>query len=92
MLHGDANTHVWCLAPFLSYHLIPRGRKNIWILQTLLLPMAGIGPGPPVQQASALSITPLPLGKGGVLSIRNTQILNFDFYPIHQGGSSQKVA
>ena len=28
----------------------------------LLLPAAGIEPGPPEQQASALSITPLPLG------------------------------
>ena len=29
---------------------------------TLLLWTAGIKPGPPAQQASALSITPLPLG------------------------------
>ena len=63
LLHRDARSLNWCLAPFLSYHLIPRGRKTIRILQqTLLLPTAGIEPGPPTQQASALSITPLPLG------------------------------
>ena len=28
LLNGDARSLVWCLAPFLSYHLIPRGRKN----------------------------------------------------------------
>ena len=31
-------------------------------IATLLLPMTGIEPGPPGQQASVLFITPLPLG------------------------------
>ena len=34
----------------------------------LLLPMAGIEHGPPAQQASALSITPLPLGCSSLVS------------------------
>ena len=46
-----------------SYHLRPRGRKIIWILQLdPNMPLVGIEPGPPVQQARALSITPLPPG------------------------------
>ena len=32
-------------------------------LSTLLMPTAGIEPGPLVQQASELCITPLPLGR-----------------------------
>ena len=40
-----------------------REKKPSELLQTLmLLPTAGIKPGPPVQQGSVLSITPLPLG------------------------------
>ena len=38
-----------------------RGRKNHLNIATLLLPTAGIEPGSPGQQGSALSITPLPL-------------------------------
>ena len=38
---------------------MPKSHLN---MVTLLLLMAGIEPGPPVQQATALSITPLHLG------------------------------
>ena len=41
---------------YFTYHLMARGRKTI-----LIMPTAGIEPGPPTQQASGLSITPMPL-------------------------------
>ena len=41
--------------------------KNHLNIATFLLPMAGIEPGPPAQQASALFITPLPIGFPKVL-------------------------
>ena len=41
---------------------MPRGRKKHLNIATLLMPTAGLEPGPPAQQASALSIAPLPLG------------------------------
>ena len=40
---------------------MPRKRKNPSEYYSLLLPMVGIEPRPPEQQASALSITPLHL-------------------------------
>ena len=55
--------NIWIIAPFFSLLPYAEWEKNtIWIFQFLILPMTGIEPGPPVQQASALSITPLPLG------------------------------
>ena len=54
-----------------SYHLRPRGRKIIWILQLdPNMPLVGIEPGPPAQQARALSITLLPPGIGVIPKIR----------------------
>ena len=41
-----------CLAPFLSYLLMPKNHQNIY----LLMPTAWTEPGPPTQQATALSI------------------------------------
>ena len=54
--------------------LCREGEKTIWILQLFLafLPKAGIKPGPPAQQASALSITPLPLGISAIRFITST--------------------
>ena len=50
-----------------SYHLIPK-RKNH-------LDNAGIEPGLPAQQASALSITPLPLGQSASLAKEGGNLL-----------------
>ena len=49
---------------FVTYHIMPWGRKNPFEIlpHFYAFPMAGIEPGPPVQLASALSITTLPLG------------------------------
>ena len=49
-----------CLAPFSNYHLMPREKNHLNCF--LILPTVGIEPRLPVQQASTLSITPLPLG------------------------------
>ena len=48
------------LAPFSNYHLMPREKTHLNCF--LLLPTVGIEPRLPAQQASTLSITPLPLG------------------------------
>ena len=48
---------------FFPTTLYPEEEKpSEYCKQTLLLPTAGIEPGPPAQQASVLFITPLPLG------------------------------
>ena len=53
---------------------MPRGRKNHLNIATFLhMPTAGIEPGPPAQQAVALSITPLPLGQ--LLLVRTHPLL-----------------
>ena len=55
--------HANCV--WLHFFNIPtytKREKNTSECCTLLLTTAGIKPGPPMQQASALSITPLPLG------------------------------
>ena len=49
-----------CLAPFSNYHLMPREKNRLNCF--LLLPTVGIETWLPAQQASTLSITPLPLG------------------------------
>ena len=41
------------------------------------MPTAGIKPGPPAQQANALSITPLPLGKWGSFIRKRGVSINF---------------
>ena len=50
----------------ITYPLKTRGRINICILH---IASAGIEPGLPSQQASALSITPLPYGFGFEIKI-----------------------
>ena len=47
------------LAPFI---LPPYAEKSSEYCDFLLLLTAGIEPGPPAEQATALSISPLPLG------------------------------
>ena len=49
-------------APFLDLPPYTKREKRLSEYCTLLLLMAGIEPGPPSQQASVLSNTPLPLG------------------------------
>ena len=62
MLHGDARSrnfyHVWLHSQPTT---LCREKNPSELL--LALPMAGIKPGPLAQQASTLSITPLPLGR-----------------------------
>ena len=47
ILHGDARTHNFsCQAPFFNQpRHAEREKRNIWVLQFLLLPTAGIEPG-----------------------------------------------
>ena len=52
------HTIISCLAPF----ILPLYAKKPSEYCDLLMPTAGIEPGPPAQQATALSITPLHLG------------------------------
>ena len=61
ILHGGARSR---LEPYISLHQPPyteREKNHMNIAICLLLPMAGIEPGPSAQQARALSIVPLPL-------------------------------
>ena len=60
--HGDTRSRNFFMpgSIFSTYHLPPE-KNHLNIAIYLLLPTAGIEPGPPAQQASALSITPLPL-------------------------------
>ena len=64
-----------CLAPVLSpttlCHVVEKPSRYC----TLLMPVAGLEPGPPVQQVSALSITPLPLSDCVILD----QAFSFSF-------------
>ena len=63
---------------FFPTTLYQEGEKpSEYCKQTLLLPTAGIEPGPPAQQASVLSITPLPLGKKVLLLESPKSPLNF---------------
>ena len=56
-----ADYQVWL--HFVTYHSMLRGRKNhLNFAHLLLLPMAGIELGLPLQLGSVLSITPVPLG------------------------------
>ena len=78
LLCGGIRTRNYlCLAPiFQPTTLCQEGEKNNWILQFLLLRMAGIKPGPPAQRASTLSITQLPLSH---LALFNMSLCNFSF-------------
>ena len=64
--HGDARSRNFLVSGYIFGQpttLCLEGEKNhLNIATVLLLLTAGIRPGPPAQQASALSITPLPLG------------------------------
>ena len=65
ILPGDARSGKKCLAPLLSpTTLYQEGEKpSEYYTFVLLLPKAGIEPRPFVQQASAQSVSPLPLGE-----------------------------
>ena len=65
LLNGDARSRNFsCLTPFFNLPLYAqKGEKTSNYSIFLLLPTAGIKPELPAQQASALSITPLPLGR-----------------------------
>ena len=60
ILHGDARTHNFsCQAPFFNLpRHAEREKRNIWVLQFLLLPTAGIEPGC-LRSKRVASITPL---------------------------------
>ena len=64
-LNGDARSrNLLCLAPF--FNLPPyaeREKKQLNITIFCLCQRRESNPGPPVQQANALSITPLPPGR-----------------------------
>ena len=67
-------SHAW-----LRFSILPGGEKTS-VYFHLLMPPAGIKPGPPAQQGTALSITPLYLG---------TKLLNCQNTPSLKMGSSQ---
>ena len=64
LINGDARSRNFsCLTPFFNLPLYAqKGEKTSEYSIFLLLPTAGIKPELPAQQASALSITPLPFG------------------------------
>ena len=53
------HANISCLARFF---ILPPYAEKPFEFCDLLMPTAGIEPGPPAQQATALSITPLHLG------------------------------
>ena len=56
-----ADYHVWLLFGDLPPYVEKENKPSEFLQTFLLMPTVGLKPRPPVQQASALSIAPLPL-------------------------------
>ena len=69
LLHGVARSRNFLMSgsSFYPTTLCREGEKPSEYGDFLRMLMTGIEPGPPAQQADALSITPLPLGNMSVL-------------------------
>ena len=72
LLYGDARSCNY-LVPGSVFILPPYAEKPSEYCD-LLMPMAGIEPGPPAQQATALSISPLHLGINYIIWSRKVLI------------------
>ena len=71
LLYGEARSRKY-LVPGSVFFILPPYAEKPSEYCDLPMPTAGIEPGPPAQQATALSITPLHIGQISLIDLRTS--------------------